>query len=322
MIEIQKPTIECVDMSPDKKYGKLIVEPLERGFGSTIGNSLRRVLLASLPGAAVSSVKIDGIQHEFSVINGVKEDVTDIILNLKKLAVKSHSTEPKTIYLRGKGECVLTAGDIECDSEIEIMNPELHIATLNSEAEVYMEMVVQKGRGYVVADKNKDPNQPIGTIPVDSIYTPINKVNYFVENTRVGHVTDFDRLTMEIWTNGTIAPDEAVAFAAKITSDHLDLFMQFVDDVKNVEIMVKKEDEKKEKILELSIEELDLSVRSSNCLKRAGINTVEDLLKKTEDEMMRVRNLGRKSLEEVIQKLASLGLKLKQNDEDDFDGYK
>lgn len=315
MIEIQKPTIECVELTPDKKYGKIVVEPLERGFGTTIGNSLRRVLLSSLPGAAVKSVKIDGVQHEFSTIEGVKEDVTDIILNLKCLAVKMHCDEPKTIYLRHKGEAVLTAGDIECDADVEIMNPELHIATLNSEAELNMEIEVVKGRGYVVADKNKSDNQPIGVIPVDSIFTPIEKVNYYVENTRVGQVTDYDKLTMEIWTNGTIAPDEAVAFAAKITSDHLDLFMQFVDNVKNVEIMVKKEDEKKEKILEMSVEELDLSVRSSNCLKRAGINTVEDLVKKTEDEMMRVRNLGRKSLEEVIQKLASLGLSLKQKED-------
>lgn len=315
MIEIQKPTIECVEISQDNKYGKLVVEPLERGFGTTIGNSLRRVLLSSLPGAAVTSVKIDGIQHEFSVIEGVKEDVTDIILNLKNLAVKMHCNEPRTIYLKAKGECVLTGEDIQCDADVEIMNPELHIATLNKDADLNMEITVAKGRGYSVADKNKVPNQPIGVIPVDSIFTPISKVNYFIENTRVGQVTDYDRLTMEIWTNGTIAPDEAVAFAAKIMSDHLDLFMQFVDNVKNVEIMVKKEDEKKEKILEMSIEELDLSVRSSNCLKRAGINLVDDLVKKTEDEMMRVRNLGRKSLDEVTQKLASLGLSLKQRED-------
>lgn len=315
MIEIQKPTIECVEISQDNKYGKLVVEPLERGFGTTIGNSLRRVLLSSLPGAAVTSVKIDGIQHEFSVIEGVKEDVTDIILNLKSLAVKMHCDEPRTIYLKARGECVLTGKDIQSDADVEIMNPELHIATLNKDADLNMEITVAKGRGYSVADKNKVPNQPIGVIPVDSIFTPISKVNYFIENTRVGQVTDYDRLTMEIWTNGTIAPDEAVAFAAKIMSDHLDLFMQFVDNVKNVEIMVKKEDEKKEKILEMSIEELDLSVRSSNCLKRAGINLVDDLVKKTEDEMMRVRNLGRKSLDEVTQKLASLGLSLKQRED-------
>ena len=315
MIEIQKPSIECVEISPDGKYGKLVVEPLERGFGTTIGNSLRRVLLSSLPGAAVTGVKIDGVQHEFTSIDGVKEDVTDIILNLKGLAVKMHCNEPRTIYLRAKGECVLTGADIECDADVEIMNPEIHIATLNSDADLNMEITVAKGRGYAVADKNKTPNQPIGVIPMDSIFTPINKVNYFIENTRVGQVTDYDKLTMEIWTNGTIAPDEAVAFAAKIISDHLDLFMQFIDNVKNVEIMVKKEDEKKEKILEMSIEELDLSVRSSNCLKRAGINLVDDLVKKTEDEMMRVRNLGRKSLDEVTQKLASLGLSLKQRED-------
>lgn len=315
MIEIQKPSIECVEISPDGKYGKLVVEPLERGFGTTIGNSLRRVLLSSLPGAAVTGVKIDGVQHEFTSIDGVKEDVTDIILNLKGLAVKMHCNEPRTIYLRAKGECELTGADIECDADVEIMNPEIHIATLNSDADLNMEITVAKGRGYAVADKNKTPNQPIGVIPMDSIFTPINKVNYFIENTRVGQVTDYDKLTMEIWTNGTIAPDEAVAFAAKIISDHLDLFMQFIDNVKNVEIMVKKEDEKKEKILEMSIEELDLSVRSSNCLKRAGINLVDDLVKKTEDEMMRVRNLGRKSLDEVTQKLASLGLSLKQRED-------
>lgn len=315
MIEIQKPSIECVEISPDGKYGKLVVEPLERGFGTTIGNSLRRVLLSSLPGAAVTSIKIDGVQHEFTTIEGVKEDVTDIVLNLKGLAVKMHCNEPRTIYLRAKGECVLTGADIECDADVEIMNPEIHIATLNKDADLNMEITVAKGRGYAVADKNKTPNQAIGVIPMDSIFTPISKVNYFIENTRVGQVTDYDKLTMEIWTNGTIAPDEAVAFAAKIISDHLDLFMQFIDNVKNVEIMVKKEDEKKEKILEMSIEELDLSVRSSNCLKRAGINLVDDLVKKTEDEMMRVRNLGRKSLDEVTQKLASLGLSLKQRED-------
>lgn len=317
MIEIQKPTIECVEIAEDKSYGKLVVEPLERGFGTTLGNSLRRVLLSSLPGAAVTSVKIDNVLHEFSVIDGVKEDVTDIILNLKNLAVKMHCEETKTLYLHAKGECELTAGDIETDADVEILNPELHIATLNEDADLNMEITVDKGRGYVTADKNKKANQPIGIIPMDSIYTPIRKVNYYVENTRVGQITDYDKLTMEIWTNRTTAPDEAVAFAAKILSDHLDLFMQFVDNVKNVEIMVKKEDEKKEKIMEMQIEELDLSVRSSNCLKRAGINVVEDLVKKTEDEMMRVRNLGRKSLEEVTQKLASLGLSLKQKDDRD-----
>lgn len=317
MIEIQKPTIECVEITEDKSYGKLVVEPLERGFGTTLGNSLRRVLLSSLPGAAVTSVKIDNVLHEFSVIDGVKEDVTDIILNLKNLAVKMHCEETKTLYLHAKGECELTAGDIETDADVEILNPGLHIATLNEDADLNMEITVDKGRGYVTADKNKKANQPIGIIPMDSIYTPIRKVNYYVENTRVGQITDYDKLTMEIWTNRTTAPDEAVAFAAKILSDHLDLFMQFVDNVKNVEIMVKKEDEKKEKIMEMQIEELDLSVRSSNCLKRAGINVVEDLVKKTEDEMMRVRNLGRKSLEEVTQKLASLGLSLKQKDDRD-----
>lgn len=315
MIEIQKPTIECVEMSEDKSYGKIIVEPLERGFGTTLGNSLRRVLLSSLPGAAVSSIKVDGVLHEFSVIEGVKEDTTDIVLNLKNLAVKMHTDETKTLYLRGKGKGILTGADIETDADVEILNPELHIATLNEDADLNMEITVDKGRGYTVADKNKKPNQPIGIIPIDSLFTPIRKVNYYVENTRVGQITDYDKLTMEIWTNRTTAPDEAVAFAAKILSDHLDLFIQFVDNVKSVEIMVKKEDEKKEKIMEMLVEELDLSVRSSNCLKRAGINTVEDLTQKSEEEMMRVRNLGRKSLEEVTQKLASLGLSLKQKED-------
>lgn len=315
MIEIQKPTIECVEMSEDKSYGKIVVEPLERGFGTTLGNSLRRVLLSSLPGAAVSSIKVDGVLHEFSTIDGVKEDVTDIVLNLKNLAVKMHTDETKTLYLRAKGAGTLTGADIETDADVEILNPELHIACLNDDADLNMEITVDKGRGYTVADKNKKPNQPIGIIPIDSLYTPIRKVNYFVENTRVGQITDYDKLTMEIWTNRTTAPDEAVAFAAKILSDHLELFIQFVDNVKSVEIMVKKEDEKKEKIMEMLIEELDLSVRSSNCLKRAGINTVEDLTQKTEEEMMRVRNLGRKSLEEVTQKLASLGLSLRQKED-------
>lgn len=315
MIEIEKPTIECVEVTDDNTYGKIIVEPLERGFGTTLGNSLRRILLSSLPGAAVTSVKIENVLHEFSSIPGVKEDITDIILNLKALCVKLHVNEPKTLYLKAQGECVVTAGDIQIDGDVEIANPELHIATLDSNASLDMEITVEKGRGYVLADKNKKPNQPIGLIPIDSLFTPIRKVNYFIENTRVGQITDYDKLTMEIWTNGTITPDESVAFAAKILSDHLDIFMQFVDNVKSVEIMVKKEDEKKEKIMEMLIEELDLSVRSSNCLKRAGINVVGDLVEKTEDEMMRVRNLGRKSLEEVTQKLASLGLNLKQKED-------
>jgi len=315
MIEIEKPKIECVEMSEDGTYGKYVVEPLERGYGITLGNSLRRILLSSLPGVAATSVKIDGVLHEFSTIPGVKEDVTEIILNIKNLAIKLHSDGPKLVYIEAEGEGEIKAKDIKADADVEILNPELHIATLNEDAKLYMEIMLNKGRGYVPAEKNKVPGQPIGLIPVDSIYTPVLKVNYTVENTRVGQVTDYDKLTLELWTNGTIKPDEAISLGAKVFSEHLNLFIDLSDDAKHTEIMVEKDETKKEKVLEMTIEELDLSVRSYNCLKRAGINTVEDLISKTEEDMMKVRNLGRKSLEEVIQKLSALGLSLAKEEE-------
>ena len=315
MIEIEKPKIECVEMSEDKTYGKFVVEPLERGYGTTLGNSLRRILLSSLPGAAVTSIKIDGVLHEFSTITGVVEDVTEIILNIKELALKLYSDGPKVIYIDAEGEGEVTAGDIKADADVEILNPDLHIATLNGDGRFYMEMTVKKGRGYVSAEKNKQPGQPIGIIPVDSIYTPIRRVNYKVEDTRVGQATDWDKLIFEVWTNGSISPDEAISLAAKILSEHLNLFIDLSDQAKNTEIMVEKEETKKEKVLEMTIEELDLSVRSYNCLKRAGINTVEDLTNRTEEDMMKVRNLGKKSLDEVLQKLKALGLSLKPSDE-------
>ena len=311
MIEIEKPRIEALDLAANGTYGKFVVEPLERGYGTTIGNSLRRVLLSSLPGHAVTSIKIDGVLHEFSTIPGVKEDVTEIVLNIKQLIVKLHSDGPETVYIDAKGPCEITAGDIKGDANVEIFNPDLHIATLNEDAKLYMEITINKGRGYVSAERNKQISQPvIGLIPVDSIYTPVPKVNFEVENTRVGQVTDFDKLTLEIWTNGTLTPNEAVSLGAKIFNEHLNLFIDLAAGTKDVEIMVEKEETKKEKVLEMTIEELDLSVRSYNCLKRAGINTVEDLIQKTEEDMMNVRNLGRKSLEEVINKLLSLGLTL------------
>jgi len=313
MLEMEKPKIECVTM--DDKHGVFVVEPLERGFGTTMGNSLRRVLLSSLPGVAVTSIKIEGIQHEFSTIPGIKEDVTEIILNLKQLTAKLYSDVPKTLTIDAAGPCEVTAADISVDSDVEIINPHLHIATLNEDARLQMELTLEKGKGYVLADKNKKPGLPIGTIAIDSIFTPITKVNFTVENTRVGQVTDYDKLTLHIWTDGSIKPDEACSFAAKILSEHLSLFINLTDNVSNIEILVEKEEDKKEKILEMSIEELDLSVRSFNCLKRANINTVEELVQKSEDDMMKVRNLGRKSLEEVAQKLAALGLSLRRNDE-------
>lgn len=316
MIEIEKPKVECVELSEDQTYARYVVEPLERGYGITLGNSLRRIMLSSLPGAAVSSVKIDGILHEFSNIPGVKEDVTDIILNLKKLIVNLHSEGPKTVYIEAQGACELTAADIKLDSDIEILNPEIHIATLNEDAKLYMEITITKGRGYVSAERNKQLAQPvIGLIPVDSIYTPVPKVNFKVEDTRVGQVTDFDKLTLELWTNGTLTPNEVISLAAKIMNEHLNLFIELSDNAMNAEIMVEKEETKKEKVLEMTIEELDLSVRSYNCLKRASINTVEELVKKTEEDMMKVRNLGRKSLEEVINKLHALGLSLPSEDD-------
>ncbi len=316
MIEIEKPRVECVEMREEDHYGKFVVEPLERGYGTTLGNSLRRILLSSLPGAAVNSIKIDGVLHEFSVIPGVKEDVTEIVLNIKGIAAKLHCDTPKTVYIEAEGEGVITAGDIKADAEVEILNPDLYIATLNADAKLYMEITLSKGRGYVAAEVNRENAQPIiGIIPVDSIYTPVKKVNYKVEPARVGAVTDFDKLTIEVWTNGTLKPNEAISLAAKIMSEHLSLFIDLSADAKNVEIMVEKEESKKEKVLEMTIEELDLSVRSYNCLKRAGINTVEDLANKTEEDMMKVRNLGRKSLEEVMNKLTALNLSLRKEED-------
>jgi DNA-directed RNA polymerase subunit alpha len=315
MIEIEKPRIECVELDEENNYGKYVVEPLERGYGITLGNSLRRILLSSLPGVAATSIKIDGVLHEFSTIPGAKEDVLEIILNIKNIAARLHSDGPKVVYIEAEGEGVITAGDIKTDADVEILNPELPIATLNEDAKLYMEITMNRGRGYATAEKNKLPGQPIGLIPIDSIYTPVQKVNYTVEDTRVGQVTDYDKLTLEIWTNGIISPDEAISLGAKIMSEHLNLFINLSEKQKHTEIMVEKEETKKEKVLEMTIEELDLSVRSYNCLKRAGINTVEELITRTEEDMMKVRNLGRKSLEEVVQKLKSLGLSLAPNED-------
>jgi DNA-directed RNA polymerase subunit alpha len=315
LIEIEKPRIECVENDEDKNYGKFVIEPLERGYGITLGNSLRRILLSSLPGTAVTSIKIDGVMHEFSTIPGVIEDVTEFILNIKGIYFKSYIQGPKTLYLEAHGEGPVMAGSIKADSDIEILNPEHHIATLNGDNRLFVELNIDNGRGYVSAEKNKSEDQLIGIIPVDSIYTPVLKANYSVENTRVGKITDFDKLTIDVWTNGSISPGDAVSLAAKIMSEHLSLFINLSDDARNAEIMVEKEETKKEKVLEMTIEELDFSVRSYNCLKRAGINTVEDLISKTEDEMMKVRNLGRKSLEEVIKKLHDMGLSLATKDD-------
>lgn len=319
MFEFEKPRIEITELSQDGTYGKFVVEPLERGYGTTLGNSLRRILLSSLPGAAVSSIKIDGVLHEFSTIPGVKEDVTEIILNLKNLSIQntSESNEPKIAYIDVDGEGEVKGSDIKVDSDIQIMTPDAHIATLSGGpgSKLFIEMTITKGRGYVSSDKNKQGEQTIGVIPVDSLYTPVRRVNFVVEDTRVGQTTDFDKLTLEVWTNGTVKPDDAVSLGAKILIEHLKLFMDLSDNARNTEIMVEKEEGKKEKVLELSIEELDLSVRSYNCLKRAGINTVEDLANKTEEDMMKVRNLGRKSLEEVLNKMAELGLALKPSDD-------
>jgi DNA-directed RNA polymerase subunit alpha len=302
-------------MAEDFTYGKFVVEPLERGYGITLGNSLRRVLLSSLPGAAVNSIKIDGVLHEFSTIPGVVEDVTEIILNIKEIALKVHSEGQKVIYIDYEGDGEIKAGDIKSDADVEVLNPDLHIATISGNNRLYMELMVDSGRGYVSADRNKQANQSIGIIPIDSIYTPVKKVNYVVEDTRVGQVTDFDKLTIEVWTNGSIQPDEAISLGAKVLSEHLSLFVDLTDRAKDAEIMVEKEETKKEKVLEMTIEELDLSVRSYNCLKRASINTVEELINKTEEDMMKVRNLGRKSLEEVNQKLAALGLSLASSED-------
>lgn len=318
MIEMEKPKVECVERSEDGTYARFEVEPLERGYGITLGNSIRRVLLSSLPGSAATSVKIDGILHEFSTIPGVKEDVTEIILNIKKLITIVYSEVPKTVYIDASGAGEVLAGDIKCDSDVEIINKDLHIATLDDNAKLYMEITLANGRGYVSAEKNKENMQSIiGVIPVDSIYSPICKVNYNVTNTRVGQVTDYDKLSLELWSDGTITPEEALSLSAKILNDHMSLFIDLTDEIKHKDIMVEKEDNKKDKVLELTIEELDLSVRSFNCLKRAGINTVEDLVNKSEGEMMKVRNLGRKSLEEVIAKLAALGLMFSKETYDD-----
>ena len=318
MFDFERPNIEVTEISEDKKYGKFVVEPLERGYGITLGNSLRRIMLSSLPGAAVSQVKIEGVLHEFSSIPGVKEDVTEIIMNIKSLAIKNSSdtNEPKTAYIEYEGEGVVRASDIQVDQDIEILNPELVIATLSGkDTKLYMELTITRGRGYVSSDRNKTEDLPIGVIAVDSIYTPVERVNVTVENTRVGQITDYDKLTLDVYTNGTLEPDEAVSLAAKVLSEHLSLFIDLSENAKTAEVMVEKEDDEKEKVLEMSIDELELSVRSYNCLKRAGINTVEELTNKTSEDMMKVRNLGRKSLEEVLAKLKELGLQLNPSDE-------
>lgn len=319
MFDFEKPNIEIVEISEDKKYGKFVVEPLERGYGTTLGNSLRRIMLSSLPGAAVSQVKIDGVLHEFSSIPGVKEDVTEIIMNIKSLAIRntSDTNEPKVAYIEYSGEGVVTAANIQADPDIDILNPDLVIATLNggADSKLYMELTITRGRGYVSADKNKNDDLPIGVISIDSIYTPVERVNLSIQNTRVGQITDFDKLTLDVFTNGTLVPDEAVSLAAKVLSEHLSLFIDLSENAKTAEVMVEKEDNEKEKVLEMNIDELELSVRSYNCLKRAGINTVEELTNRTSEDMMKVRNLGRKSLEEVLGKLKELGLQLNPSDD-------
>ena len=315
MIEIEKPKVDIVELSEDYRYGKFVVEPLERGFGITIGNALRRILLSSLPGVAVYAVRIDGVLHEFSTVPGVKEDVTEMILSLKELSATIDGEESKVLKIQAVGPCEVTGADIICPPEVEIISKDLHIATLDENAKLNMEIHVNKGRGYVSAEENKNDSMPIGTLPVDSIYTPNEKVSYNLENTRVGQKTDFDKLTLEVLTNGSINPQEGMSLAAKVLEEHLKLFIDLSEHIGNVEIMVEKEEDKKEKVLEMTIEELDLSVRSYNCLKRAGINTVEELSNKSEEDMMKVRNLGKKSLEEVIQKLNELDLKLKPNEE-------
>ncbi|MBR6315652.1 MAG: DNA-directed RNA polymerase subunit alpha [Lachnospiraceae bacterium] len=318
MFDFERPNIEVTEISEDKKYGRFVVEPLERGYGITLGNSLRRIMLSSLPGAAVSSVKIEGVLHEFATIPGIKEDVTEIVMNLKSLAIKNTSStnEPKTMYVEYQGEGVVRASDIQCDSDIEIINKDQVIATCGAkDAKLYMEITVVKGRGYTSAERNKTEDFPIGVIAVDSIFTPVERVNMTVENTRVGQVTDYDKLTLDVYTNGTLEPDEAVSLAAKVLSEHLSLFIDLSENAKAAEVMIEKEDDEKEKVLEMSIDELELSVRSYNCLKRAGINTVQELTDRTQDDMMKVRNLGRKSLEEVLAKLKELGLELRAGEE-------
>lgn len=319
MFDFEKPNIEIAEISDDKRYGRFIVEPLERGYGTTLGNSLRRIMLSSLPGAAVSQVKIEGVLHEFSSIPGAKEDVTEIIMNIKNLAIKdtSSSKEPKVAYIEFEGEGVITAGDIQVDSDIEILNPDLVIATMNGgvDSKLFMELTITSGRGYISADKNKSGDTPIGVIAVDSIYTPVERVNLQVQNTRVGQVTDFDKLILDVYTNGTLGPDEAVSLAAKVLSEHLNLFIDLSENAKTAEVMVEAKEDGKEKVLEMNIDELELSVRSFNCLKRAGINTVQELIQKTPEDMMKVRNLGRKSLEEVLAKLKELSLQLNNSEE-------
>lgn len=319
MFDFEKPNIEIAEISDDKRYGRFIVEPLERGYGTTLGNSLRRIMLSSLPGAAVSQVKIEGVLHEFSSIPGAKEDVTEIIMNIKNLAIKdtSSSKEPKVAYIEFEGEGVITAGDIQVDSDIEIMNPDLVIATMNGgvDSKLFMELTITSGRGYISADKNKSGDTPIGVIAVDSIYTPVERVNLQVQNTRVGQVTDYDKLILDVYTNGTLGPDEAVSLAAKVLSEHLNLFIDLSENAKTAEVMVEAKEDGKEKVLEMNIDELELSVRSFNCLKRAGINTVQELIQKTPEDMMKVRNLGRKSLEEVLAKLKELSLQLNNSEE-------
>lgn len=319
MFDFQKPKIEIAEISEDKKYGRFVVEPLERGYGTTLGNSLRRIMLSSLPGAAVSQVKIDGVLHEFSSIPGVKEDVTEIIMNIKELAIRNNSSsdEPKVAYIEFEGEGVVTAADIQVDSDIQILNPDLVIANLNGgpDCKLYMELTITKGRGYVSSDKNKTEDTPIGVIAVDSIYTPVERVNLSIENTRVGQITDYDKLTLDVYTNGTLEPDEAVSLAAKVLSEHLNLFIDLSEAAQQADVMIEKPDDAKEKVLEMNIDELELSVRSFNCLKRAGINTVEELTNRTPEDMMKVRNLGRKSLEEVLAKLKELGLQLQPTEE-------
>ena len=315
MIEIEKPRIEVLDLSEDGSYGKFVVEPLERGYGTTLGNSLRRVLLSSLPGASVSTLKIQGVLHEFSTIPGVLEDVPEIILNIKELAIKMHTEESVLLTIDIEGEQEVTAGDISTSLDVDIVNKDHHIATVNEDGKLYIELEVVKGRGYVTSEKNKEEGQTVGIIPVDSLFTPVSKVNFHVEDTRVGQITDFDKLVLEVWTNGTMDADEATSLGAKILTEHLNLFVGLTDHVNDVEIMVEKEEDQKEKVLEMTVEELDLSVRSYNCLKRASINTVEELTQKTEEDMMKVRNLGKKSLEEVENKLAELGLSLRDSEE-------
>jgi len=315
MLEIEKPKIECVETAENGTYGKFVVEPLERGYGITLGNALRRILLSSLPGVAANSIKIDGVLHEFSTIHGVKEDVSELILNIKQLALKMSGEGPRTIYIDAEGPGEVTGADIKVDGDVEVVNEDLHIATLDDGGKLFMEININSGRGYVSQNKNKTDDKPISTIPVDSIYTPVKRVNFNVENTRVGQITDYYKLTIEVWTNGTIKIEEAISLSAKILIEHFKLFMTLTDHANDMEIMIEKEEDKKEKVLEMTIEELDLSVRSFNCLKRAGINTVQELTEKSMDDMMKVRNLGKKSLEEVEQKLEGLGLGFKPSEE-------